>query len=244
MHDHQRKALARNARTQVACAACALRDFCVAHDASPGGEAAGIACRRLKSGEVLFAAGHRQRGLYAVRAGLLKECAVTPSGERPILSLHIMGDVVGLDALASGSHPTHAVALKDSELCELPLERAEMLIHGGEATALRLRTLLSEQLAMAQERMVTLGWLTARQRVARFLLDLARRWACRGYSSCEFDLGLRRKEIGSYLGLTCETVSRTLSAFSRNQWIELQGRRVLILDRGALEAQLARKAPD
>lgn len=237
MQNRQRKVIAQNARSQVACAACALRDFCVADEAHESG-APGLTRRRVRNGEVLFHKGERQHALYAVRAGFLKQCAIMPQGERRILSLHIMGDVLGLDALAGGVHPTEAVALNDCELCELPMDRAEQLMNGRQATTLRLRALLSEQIAMAEERMVTLGWLTAKQRVAGFLLELAERWARRGYSASEFDLCLTRKEIGSYLGLTFETVSRTLSYFASKEWVALSGREVRIRDREALQAQL------
>lgn len=227
---------ARNARSQVACAACALREFCAADAVYPGAPA--ITHRRVRTGEALFARGDAQRSLYAVRAGFLKQCAVMPDGERRILSLHIMGDIIGLDAMATAVHPTEAVALNDCEVCELPMARAEQLMEGRPATAARLRILLSEHIARSSERMVTLAWLTARQRVAGFLLELSDRWARRGYSAIEFDLCLKRKEMGSYLGLTFETVSRTLSDLAARDWVAVRGRKVRIRDRGALRQQL------
>jgi CRP/FNR family transcriptional regulator, anaerobic regulatory protein len=231
-----RRTQARHARSQVACGSCALRDFCVA-DAihQPGPPALGS--RRIRSGDTLFARNDPQRSLYAVRAGFLKQAAVMADGERRILSLHIMGDVIGLDALGSGLHPTEAVALNDCEVCELPIGRAEQLMDGRPVTAARLRILLSEHIAQSGDRMVTLAWLTAKQRVAGFLLQLGGRWARRGYSPSEFDLCFTRKEMGSYLGLTFETVSRTLSFFAARGWIALRGREVRICDRAALELQ-------
>ena len=233
-----RKSVAHPARTHVACAACALRKFCLANgshdDLMPDMPANR---RRLKVGETLFKKGDTVGGLYAVRAGFLKTCAVLPSGERRILGYHIMGDVLGLDALASGAHPTEAVALNSCEVCEIPIERAERMMAGRHAVSLHLRGLLSEQIAKAGDHMVALGAFSARQRVAGFLLDLAGRWAIRGYSPNEFDLCLTRKEIGSYLGLTFETVSRTLSYFHSKTWINVAGREIRINDRAALQDQ-------
>ena len=233
-----RKSVAHPARTHVACAACALRKFCLANgshdDLMPDMPANR---RRLKAGEPLFRKGDAQNALYAVRAGFLKTCAVLPTDERRILGYHIMGDVIGLDAMATGSHPTETVALNSCEVCEIPIERAERMMAGRQAVAVHLRGLLSEQIAKAGDHMVALGAYSARQRVAGFLLDLAARWAVRGYSPNEFDLCLTRKEIGSYLGLTFETVSRTLSLFHSRGWIGVAGREIRILDRAALQEQ-------
>lgn len=231
-----RKAVAQTARSHVACSACALREFCFA-TAAPDTPAPWVERRRLKAGETLFAKGAPQQALFAVRAGFLKTCAVMPNGDRRILAYHIMGDVLGLDALGSGTHPTEAVALNGSEVCQITIECAERLMVGRQSTATHMRGLLSEQIANAGDRMVALGALTARQRVAGFLLDLASRWSRRGYSPSEFDLCLTRKEIGSYLGLTFETVSRTLSYFGAQQWITVNGREIRICDRGALQSQ-------
>lgn len=234
------KSVAPQARSHVACAACALRQFCTA-------ACAGAACldgpasrRRLRTGEALYRKGDPQLSLFAVRAGFLKTCAVLPGGERPILGYQIMGDVLGLDAIASGVHPTEAVALNGCEVCEIPLDRAERLMAAGNGLAANFRGLLSEQIARDGEHMVALGTFSARQRVAGFLLDLAARWALRGYSPNEFDLGLTRREIGSYLGLTFETVSRSLSYFGARDWISVAGREVRIRDRAALEEQSVR----
>jgi CRP/FNR family transcriptional regulator len=193
--------------------------------------------RRLKAGEALFRSGEPFTALYAVRAGFLKTAAVLPDGERRILAYHIMGDVIGLDAIGRGTHPTETVSLNTCEVCEIPMDRAERMMAGRQAVSAHLRGLLSEQLAKAGDHMVALASYSARQRVAGFLLDLAARWAVRGYSPNEFDLCLTRKEIGSYLGLTFETVSRTLSYFHSQGFIFVAGREIRILDRAALQAQ-------
>ncbi|MEO5677271.1 MAG: helix-turn-helix domain-containing protein [Usitatibacter sp.] len=229
--------------TQVACAACALKQFCLAAAALPPEHSPPtitVNRRRLRCGQTLYARGDAHAALFAVRAGFLKSCAPLPGGQRQVLGFHIMGDVLGLDALGCGVHRSDAVALNGCEVCELSLPQAERLMESRVAIALHLRALLSEQLAIAGERIVALGAMSARQRVASCLLDLALRWAGRGYSPNEFDLCLSRKEMGSYLGLTFETVSRMLSDFGAHGWIAVDGRKVRILDRSALQSQLAR----
>ena len=230
--------VAQRSCSHVACAACALRNFCLASCDSATAEG-GFNRRRLRTGETLFQKGDTQVALYAVRAGFLKTCAVLPNGERRILGYHIMGDVLGLDAIGAGVHPTESVALNGCEVCEILLERADRLMNNGNGLGSYLRRLLSEQIARNEEHMVALGAYSARQRVASFLLDLATRWSVRGYSPSQFELCLTRKEIGSYLGLTFETVSRTLSYFASREWISVAGRDIHIRDREALQAQSA-----
>lgn len=235
---HLYEPVATHARSQVACASCGLRELCLAIcTAEPFRAAEATARRRLEAGEVLCRKGDRHVALYAVRAGFLKTCAVLPDGERRVLGYHIMGDLLGLDALGCGAHPTEIVALNGCEVCEIPLERAERVMAAHQALAGHLRGLLSRQIARHEEHIVALAAFSARQRVAVFLLDLASRWALRGYSPARFELCLTRKEIGSYLGLTFETVSRTLSHFGSREWISVSGREIHILDRQALEAQ-------
>ena len=223
---------------QVACGTCGLRDFC-AIDEPDRRSQAGLSRRRLRTGEALFRDGEPQQWLIAVRAGALKTCAVMPSGERRLLGYHLMGDMLGLDALDARVHVNEAIALSDSEVCRLPLEPAEALMAAQPATASRLRRALSAELAGAEERLKMLAFGSARQRVAAFLLELAERWRRRGYSAREFDLWLTRRDIGSYLGLTFETVSRVLSSFNASGWIALSGRKVAIHDAGALERERA-----
>lgn len=227
-----------SATAQVACAACGLKPFCTA---SPPGSANAPCAprRRLRAGEVLYAQGEPAAALYAVRAGFFKSCVSAASGEPRVVAFHLMGDVLGLDALGGAMHRSTAVALGDGEVCRLALTEAERLMSDHAALAAGLRARMGAQLADAGERMVALCAMPASERVAAHLLEVSRRWAERGYSPSEFGLCMSRKDTGSYLGLTLESVSRTLSQFAASGWIALAGRSVKILDRAALEAQVA-----
>ncbi len=226
---------------RIACGACSLGRFCFAGAPGQGESPVDIRPllhrRRLKAGQVLFEKGGLQSSLYAIRAGSLKTCARLPNGRRQVVGFHLVGDALGLDALASGTHRTDAIALNACEVCEIPLAQAERLMQDGAGVATHLRALLSEEIATTGEHVVLLSALSARQRVAGFLLELSARWRARGHSADDIDLCMTRKEIGSYLGLTFETVSRTLSYFDSKQWIGVEGRRVRIVDRRALRAQ-------
>ena len=212
---------------QVACTACAMHPLCYPLSAAEGWLNAVQSRRRLAKGERLFRAGSPQSSLFAVRAGFLKACAPGPDGGRFIVRFLLPGDAAGLDAFANGVHATEAIALEDSQVCEIPRHRAEILAEGIPTLGAQLRKLIGGELARSQEHAALLTRHSASERVARFLLDLSKRWDERGYSRSAFRLPMRRQEIGEHLGLTMETVSRILSDFQSRGWIRLS--------RGAIE---------
>jgi CRP/FNR family transcriptional regulator len=220
---------------QVACTACAMHPLCHPLSAAEGWLAAVQTRRRLARGEKLYRAGSPQTALYAVRAGFLKACAPNGDGGSFIVRFLLPGDAAGLDAFGTGVHPTEAVALEDCQVCEIPRYRAEILAEGIPTLGAQLRKLIGRELARSQEHSALLTRHAAADRVARFLLDLSRRWDERGYSRAAFRLPMRRQEIGEHLGLTMETVSRILSDFQARGWIVLTRGGVEIRSTEALE---------
>jgi CRP/FNR family transcriptional regulator len=193
---------------------------------------------RLARGEFLFHAPDQQAGIYAVKAGFLKTCMPLPDGQCKIVGFHAMGDVLGLDSLGGGSHRTDAIALNGCEVCVIPLDKFEKLLEHP-AESVHVRQLLAREIARVEAQAAAVGTLSAKQLVATFLLDMSGRWEERGYSKNEFVLFMSRKEIGNFLGLTFETVSRTLSYFQSRKWITVHGKNVLLRDMPALQLQLA-----
>jgi CRP/FNR family transcriptional regulator len=192
---------------------------------------------QLGRGEFLFRARDPQAGIYAVKAGFLKTCMPLPDGQSKIVGFHAMGDALGLDALGKGAHTTDAIALNGCEVCVIPLDKFEKLLEHS-VESVNVRQLLAGEIARVEEHAAAIGTLSAKQRVATFLLDMSGRWEDRGYSKNEFVLFMSRKEIGNFLGLTFETVSRTLSYFQAKNWITVHGKNVLIRDMPALQLQL------
>lgn len=231
------------ASLQAACSLCALGKLCFPH-------ALPVAFRtlfpmvrekriQLGRGEYLFRARDPQAGIYAVKAGFLKTCMPLPDGQSKIVGFHAMGDALGLDSLGRGTHTTDAIALNGCEVCVIPLDKFEKLLeHPTESV--HVRQLLAGEIARVEEHAAAIGTLSAKQRVAAFLLDMSGRWEDRGYSKSEFVLFMSRKEIGNFLGLTFETVSRTLSYFQAKKWLTVHGKNVLIRDLSALQSQLTR----
>ena len=218
----------------ASCAAYQGDDPCLPCALAEAEEAAGHAHvrRRLRRGEALFRQGDPCRSSYAVRSGTFKTLIPGLDGREQVTGFQLAGDVLGLDGLAHGRHASQAVALEDSEVVVLP--------YGGDARgdprALFevLPRLIGRELVRKQKLAVLLSCMSAEQRLASFLLNLARRLEARGYSATEFHLRMTRSEIGSYLGLNLETVSRTLSSLHQRGVLDVSGRHVLLRDRQAL----------
>ncbi len=235
------------ADTRARCAQCSLRELCMpigldsaaldALDKAMGPR------RRLRRGEALYRAGDDFEVLYAVRFGSLKTTLLAPEGREQVTGYHILGDIVGLDGIANRSHGCTVVALEDSEVCPFPFEEIEPLAREHPALQRNLMRFLSQEVNSEQRTMLMLGSMRAEERVASFLLDLGERYRSHGYSGTEFVLRMTREEIGSYLGLKLETVSRLLSRLQAEGLVQLngQGREVKLLDVDAL-SQLAGRA--
>ena len=189
----------------------------------------------VRKGTTLFRAGDRSSALYTIRLGSFKTQVVTDDGHEQVSGYHMAGDVIGSDGIGGSVHDCEAVALEDAEVCALPFERLEALAREDIAIQRSLHCMLAGEIARERSVMVMLGTMRAEQRLASFLIDLARRYHERGYSGSEFVLRMTREEIGSHLGLTLETVSRLFSRFRDSGWIDVRGRLVKLVDRTALQ---------
>ena len=231
------------AMADAACPQCALNKLCFPIELPDAFQSllplAGEKRVRLARGDLLFRASHEQTGIYAVKAGFLKTCVPLADGQSRIVGFQATGDVMGLDGLGTGTHKTDAIALNRCEICVIPLDKFEALLDHP-AESVHVRQLLAREITRVEEHAAALGTLSAKQRVATFLLDMSAKWEDRGYSRTAFVLFMSRKDIGNFLGLTFETVSRTLSYFQAKHWITVQGKNVRILDLSALQSQLAR----
>lgn len=220
------------------CANCSVRDLCL--PVGVDGEAlrqieALVSERvRLQRGEAVYHAGDSFRALYAVRVGSCKTTVLGEKGYDQVAGYHLTGDILGLDGIGAGHHASDALALEETELCVLPFARLEELARQVAPLQHNLHRILSRQIESDENLLLVLGSMRAEERLAAFLLSLSRRYHERGYSKTEFVLRLTREDIGSYLGLTLETVSRLLSRFQASGLLQVQGRLVKLLDLTAL----------
>jgi CRP/FNR family transcriptional regulator len=230
---------------EVSCASCNLRELCL-----PAGlciddlervENIVYARRRIKRGEALFNAGAPFNAVYAIRSGFFKTSVVDREGREQVTGFFMGGELVGLDGLGSGTYNGTAVALEDSEICVLPYALMEKLSHEVPALQRHLHSVLAREIVRDHGVMLLLGSMRAEERLATFLLNLSRRFVRRGYSASDFHLRMTREELGSYLGLKLETVSRLFSQFQADALIDVQQKHVRILDIAGLEQVLAAK---
>ena len=227
------------------CNACSMRELCLPvgldSDALQEVDAMVTGQRRVKKGEKLFSAGQPFTALYAIRLGSCKTTILAEDGREQITGYHMLGDIIGLDGIGTAHHVCEAVALEDTEACALPFEHLERLARTFPRLQHTLHQFLSRDIGREQNMMLTLGGARAEERLAAFLLNLSDRYRRRGYSSTEFVLRMTREEIGSYLGLKLETISRLLSRFQKEGLLHTEGRAVKLFDLEGLKQLAGRR---
>ena len=186
--------------------------------------------RPLHRGEHLFRAGENFQSLFAIRTGSLKTYTVSPDGEEQITGFHLAGEVIGLDAVYRQSHPSFAMALETTMVCELPFEQLEELSGSIPGLRQQLLKVMSREILEDQELLLLLNKKNAEERLAAFLINLSTRYARRGRSAQRFLLPMTRGDIGNYLGLTIETVSRLFTRYQKAGLIQANGKEVTILE--------------
>ena len=225
---------------QVACSNCNLRELCMPVDVTDQDmdklDSLVATRRKIRRGESLFSNGDRFDALYAIRTGFFKTRVTTEDGRDQVTGFQMAGEIIGLDGIVGDRHSCDAVALEDAEVCEMPYGRIEELSREVPALQTHVHKIMSREIVREHGVMLLLGSMRAEERLAAFLLNLVQRLHARGFSRSELVLRMTREEIGSYLGLKLETVSRTFSKFAEDGLIEVKHRHVRILDIEALQA--------
>ena len=217
---------------RVACSGCNLRELCLPRKLTEADLEQLDDLISLKHayqrGDYLYRSGERFQSLYAIRTGFFKTQVLHEDGREQVTGFQMAGEIIGMDAISSDAHACDAIALEDSEVCEIPFSQLEELSRKLPSLQRHLHRILSREIVRDQGIMLLLGSMRAEERLAAFLLNLSQRFAIRGYSPTSFHLRMTRQEIGSYLGMKLETVSRTLSNFHgiglisiRNKAVEL-----------------------
>jgi CRP/FNR family transcriptional regulator len=224
---------------KIACSNCNMRELCMPVGLSQQ-ELAKIdeligARKRVKRGENLFHNGDRFTSLYAIRTGFFKTCIASEDGRDQVTGFQMAGEIIGLDGIVNERHTCDAVALEDGEVCALPFAQIEDLSREVNALQHHVHKIMSREIVREHGVMLLLGSMRAEERLAAFLLNLAQRLHARGFSKSELVLRMTREEIGSYLGLKLETISRTFSKFVDEGIVEVKQRNVHILDTQALQ---------
>jgi CRP/FNR family transcriptional regulator len=195
--------------------------------------------RKVPRDTYLYRMGDPFTNLYAIRLGHFKTYQINAAGEAQITGFQMAGELLGMDAISGDRHHCDAVALEDSEVCEIPVAHLEELF-GHVPTLLRhFHRIMSREITREQNVMLLLGNMRAEQRFAVFLVNLSARYAARGYSPTRFQLRMSREDIGNYLGLTIESISRLLSRFKKLGLVHVDKREVELLEPARLKAMAA-----
>lgn len=190
--------------------------------------------RVVTEGTAIHRAGDPFRSVYFLKSGAAKRMLIQEDGREQILGFPMPGDILGMEAIDGGAHSTTVVALDVCAIVEIPFEAIDALAAENPAVARFLYHRMSAALRDEHGWMAALGLLNADERVAAFLLDLSQRFAARGFSARRFVLRMTRAEIGSFLGLTLETVSRVFSRFQKLGLLKVTRRDIELLDMTAL----------
>ncbi|MEO9656331.1 fumarate/nitrate reduction transcriptional regulator Fnr [Marinomonas sp.] len=186
--------------------------------------------RPLKKGDVLFRQGQSFDAVYAVRTGTLKTFNITSSGEEQITGFYCPSELVGLSGIDTDIYPVSAKALETTTVCEIPFSHLEELSSQIPSLKRQIFKIMSRKISDDQQMMVLLGKKNADEKVASFLLNLSNRFEKRGYSAVSFRLSMSRNEIGNYLGLAVETVSRVITRFQKSGLIKVEGKEITIIN--------------
>jgi len=222
-----------------ACSSCSLQQLCLPLGIS-GEDLQRLDAlikrhRPLARSHHVFHLGDDFHALYAIRCGSVKTYTITEDGSEQITGFHLPGEIIGLDAINSNRHPCGAKALETTSVCDIPFNRLEelaLLIPGLSRQLLRI---MSREIQSDEELLTLLGKKSAEERLASLLLSLSKRLQQRGFSPWEFRLSMSRNDIGNYLGLAVETVSRLFTRFQQQGLIEVQHKYIRLQNREQLE---------
>ncbi|QKM63698.1 transcriptional regulator [Polynucleobacter antarcticus] len=188
----------------------------------------------LQKGQSLYRHGDPLQSVYSIRYGTLKTEHCLEDGRQQVIGFHLPGEILGLDGIGNGQYQSDAIALEESDVCIIGFEAFEDLARQIPVLQQQFHRILSRELTQDQRHLLSLGSLRAEERLAVFLLNLSQRLAARGYLDHEFDLRMSRVEMGSYLGIQIETVSRMLSRFAESGLIQIKQRHIKLIDMDGL----------
>ena len=236
------------AQCKTTCSTCNLRELCrpccgLTRSEMNLAERLVFSRSRLRRGDCLYRAGDRFTSLYAVRNGFFKSIALLDNGRDQVTGFSMTGEVLGMDGIGPERHTCSTIALEDSDVCAIPFASLQQLAQEIPSLQRHFYKMMSREIEREHGVMLQLGSMNAEERLAMFLLNLSQRFAARGHSASEFNLRMTREEIGSYLGLKLETVSRTFSRFQDEKLIGVQQKFIRIQNSAGLARVMGRE-PD
>ena len=224
---------------KVACSSCNLRELCLpvgmSNDHLDRLDSIVASRRTVVRGDSMFRAGDVFTSLFAIRTGFFKTCVSAEDGREQVTGFQMAGELIGLDGIGTEHHTCDAVALEDSQVCVIPFQQLEELSRELIELQRHFHRIMSREIVREHGVMLLLGSMRAEERLAAFLLNLTQRLHARGFASQALVLRMTREEIGSYLGLKLETVSRAFSKLQDDGVLHVKQRQIEVLDAQALQ---------
>ena len=228
-------------RAQIACSQCTLGNLCLPRNLNASEieqfEHIVNKSRPIQPGEHIFRAGDKFQSIAAVRAGCFKSYVIDKNGEEQVLGFYLPGEIIGFDAIHEKTHRANVVALDTSSVCGLSFDSVTEMARQLPKLQDELFSVMSLHIAQLEANAADLS---AEERIAGLLCSLSERFASRGYSAKEFNLSMSRRDIASNLRLATETISRVLARFQSAGIIDVNRKKVAILDDDKLKS-LARR---
>jgi len=220
-------------RLRRSCASCGLRELCLPAGISNGEltqlDATVRDKRLVERGRSLYRLDEAFHSLFVVRSGSLKTYVLDDDAEQQVIGFHLPGEIVGVDALASGRHACHAEALERTSICELPYSQLQRVLAEIPALHRQLLRVISREVIQEHEHLITMGQQQAQARLAIFLKNLSERYAALQRDGSRLSLPMSRQDIASYLGLAVETVCRLFTRLEEQGVLSVRRRAVAIL---------------
>ena len=219
---------------KVSCEDCKLRELCFPQGMSTDDmqllDKIVVQRQPLHKNESLYHDGDDAQAIYAVRSGSVKTSAESFNGDEQIVGFHLPGEIIGLDGFRDGHHSCTAVALETSSICAIPMEQLEELCKSMPGLQKQMRRVMGKEISAEHAMLLMLGKMSAEERLATFLLSFSQRMEERHWKYNEFVLSMPRQDVANYLGLAVETVSRLFAHYQNAGIIEVDRRRIGILD--------------
>ena len=224
---------------KLSCSQCNLRELCFPRGMNDEEltdlDAVVDQPKPLHKNDFLYRDGDKTEAIYAVRSGCVKTMVESANGDEQIVSFHFPGELLGLDGFSSNLHTCNAQALETSSVCEFPIDQLDSLCHELPGLQKQMRQIMGKEVNNDHKLLLLLGKMTAEERLASFLLNMSARMGERHWKEDEFNLSMPRQDIANYLGMAVETVSRLFAAFQNETMIEVDRRRIIILDMEGLK---------
>ena len=222
----------------ISCKECSLNALCLpaALDEGEVGRLDELVkrARPLQRNQRIYEIGEQFASIYAVRSGAIKAFSIDENGEEQLIGFYLPGELFGFDDIYSDQHVNSAKALETSAICELPFNQIATLSAQLPNLQNHMYRVMSGEIQADQQLQLLLSKKTAEERIGTFLMNLSIRYHQRRLSPNSFRLPMARTDIGNYLGLAVETVSRVFTRMQKNDILKVDGKEVSIIDQHSL----------